>query len=604
MKQAPYDKVLIIGIDAMDPKMSATLMKQGILPNFKKLSELGTFGELASTYPPETPVSWTTIATGKNPGKHGIFDFIDRDTNDYMPRLSITKQIGNLFGKKYISSIKTIPFWDITSSGGIPTSVLRWPVTFPPGNIKGNMLSGLGTPDIKGFLSGSTFYTTDKDARPPEKSSNKLKIVENIDGSIITYVEGPAMQKQNQLENLKSKMLIEYDGNNTVTIVVDDIRYDIKENEWSSWIRFGFDSGMFSKVHGIGKAYLKSVDPFMMYLTAINIDPSDPLVKISYPTAYSKELTDSVGLFATLGMPEETDGFEEGYIDTDAYMDYIQSLEIEKESIFWKEFEKFNSSDKAVFAFVFDASDRLQHVIQTKDKELSDHAEIVSYYIQKDKLLGKILDKIDNSTLLLVVSDHGFSHFDQEVGLNNWLVENGFMTTNKNLKQIGESPLFREVDWSKTKAYSLGFTSIFVNEKGRESKGIVEDKKQVVNDIVSDLMKLKDHSGKSVFNGVYKKEDIYQGEYAKDAPDIVVGYNPGFRTAWQSAIGGFAPAVITDNDKKWRGDHLIDPKFVPGVLFSNAKLKENASGEDVAPTILAAIGIEPLSDMDGNSLLK
>ena len=78
---------------------------------------------------------------------------------------------------------------------------------------------------------------------------------------------------------------------------------------------------------------------------------------------------------------------------------------------------------------------------------------------------------------------------------------------------------------------------------------------------------------------------------------------PGYRVSWQSAIGGLTPQTIFKNEKKWKGDHIIDPTFVPGVFFSNEKMfAEEANIIDIAPTIIKSTGIEVPDYMDGKSL--
>ncbi len=601
-----YPKVLIIGIDAMDPKITKELMENGLLKNFKKLSQSGTFTNLNTTYPPETPVAWTSVATGNNPGKHDIFDFIQRDTRTYMPELSITRLKQTAFGPKYYSSVKSIPFWEITSKNGIPTTIIRWPVTFPPTTVKGNMLSGLGVPDIKGFLSGYTIYT-DKIITVPDKTTNKYVSVKEKNGTIETYISGPNTKKGDGFIDVKTPMTITIRNMSSAFITVNGVIYNVKEKEWTDWIKVEFNIGLFDKVSGIAKAYVVSISPFKLYLTTINMDPERPIADITYPNSYSKTLAKKIGSYATLGMPEETEGYVDGNLDKDAFLQFIESLEKEKEEIFWKGFLEFNESRTGVYAFVFDASDRLQHVMTEKGKSLSDTKAISDYYSKKDEFLGEVLDKISDDTLLLIVSDHGFSTYEKSVSVNNWLHENGYLALKGESNDMGEQALFQNVDWSKTKAYSLGFTSIFINLKERESQGIVsiEEKDKLVFDLKSKLKDLKDDNGKKVFHDIYRREDVYDGKYTVNAPDLILGFNPGFRMSAENAIGGFAKKVITLNDKKWAGDHLIDPVFVPGVLFSNFNFNvTSASNLDIAPTILASLGIIADEKMDGKSMFR
>ena len=110
-----------------------------------------------------------------------------------------------------------------------------------------------------------------------------------------------------------------------------------------------------------------------------------------------------------------------------------------------------------------------------------------------------------------------------------------------------------------------------------------------------------------IIKKVYKQEDIFRGPYTKNAPDLYVGFNPGYRASWQTAIGGFGEELLEDNLKKWSGDHLFDPAAVPGVIFSNKKiLLETPSLCDIAPTILKTSGYseEELKecDFDGKPL--
>jgi len=207
----------------------------------------------------------------------------------------------------------------------------------------------------------------------------------------------------------------------------------------------------------------------------------------------------------------------------------------------------------------------------------------------------------------MIFSDHGFTSFERAVSINRWLVENGFMILIDEYDGNDEGALFKFVDWSKTKAYSAGFAGIYINFKGREGQGIVEEseKEEIVNDIIKKLEDFKDpKNNKKVVTHAYKKEEIYHGDYVKNAPDIVIGFEPGYRMSWQSAIGGLTPEPIIDNLKRWNGDHIVDPLHVPGVLFTNFKVNNGNPGlMDIAPTILNILKIDVPEEIDGKSLI-
>jgi len=601
MVKSRYDKMLIIGIDGMDPKVTDKLMSEGMLPNFLRLKEIGSFSKLKTVLPAESPVAWTTIATGTNPGKHGLFDFVTRDPKTYLLEVAITKQKSK-YSTKFESPIKGIPFWRITSDAKIPTTIIRWPATFPPDKINGVMLSGEGVPDIRGFSSGYYIYTSK--GLDEEK---KIKVSVN-DGLINSKVFGPLGTDRKSIEE---PIQIKLDENKAI-IIVDDKEYPVNVGGWSEWIRIDFKVGFMKKVSAITRAYLFSVEPeFNMYLSSIQIDPENPVVDFTYPNKYSNELADAIGLYNTLGIPEDTNALNENAITDKVFLEQVAQIEDEKNKMFWYEFNRF---DKGVLAFVFDSGDRLQHMYWDEKnlfnvKEgLSVNKEIIDYYVKKDNLLGEVLNKIDNQTALMIFSDHGFTSFERAVSINTWLVENKFMTLTNDYNEKDEGALFKFVDWSKTKAYSAGFAGIYINLKGREGQGIVEkaEKEEVINDIIKKLEDFKDpKNNQKIITHAYKREEIYYGNYVKDAPDIVIGFEPGYRMSWQSAIGGLTQEIITDNLKKWNGDHIVDPLHVLGVLFTNFKTNnENPSLVDIAPTVLSLLNLDIPKEIDGMNLLK
>jgi len=602
MVKSRYDKVLIIGIDAMDPKVTDKLIREDMLPNFLRLKEIGSFSKLKTILPAESPVAWTTISTGTNPGKHGLFDFVTRNPENYLLGVSITKQKSR-YSTKFESPVKGIPFWRITSDAKIPTTIIRWPATFPPDKVNGVMFSGEGVPDIRGFSSGYYIYTS----KEPDKNEEKTIKVSINNGIINSNILGPL---GNDRKPIEKSIQIKTDANEAI-IIVDNNEYPVKVGGWSDWIKIDFKVGFMKKVSAIAKAYLFSVEPeFNMYLGPIQIDPENPVVDFTYPNKYSKELTDAIGLYNTLGMPEDTNALNENAITDKVFLEQVAQIEDERNKMFWYEFNKF---DKGVFAFVFDSGDRLQHMYWDEKnlfnvKEgLSVNKEVVDYYIKKDELLGEVLNKMDNKTALMIFSDHGFTSFERAVSINTWLVENGFMVLTDGYNKNDDGALFKFVDWSKTKAYSMGFAGIYINLKAREGQGIVEEaeKEEIVNDIIKKLEDFKDSkNNKKVITHAYKREEIYHGDYVKDSPDIVIGFEPGYRMSWQSAIGGLTQEPVIDNLKKWKGDHIVDPSHVPGVLFTNFKTNnENPSLIDIAPTTLSLLNLDIPKEIDGKNLI-
>jgi predicted AlkP superfamily phosphohydrolase/phosphomutase len=595
-------------------------MQQGDLPNFLKLSQTGVYSPLATSNPAQSPVAWASIATGNNPGYHGIFDFLNRRITDYMPELAILKiNQKNTFGKReamFLPVMHGNSFWDYTSAHNIPSTVLKWPMTFQPKQNQTRLYAGLGVPDIKGGLGKYAFYTSKDIPRNAEGQEKVVRVHVNGD-TIKTHIFGPNIAKLMSRELAKADMLIKIIPGNGIEINIDGNKFMVKQGAWSEWVEVKFKLGMMKTASGIVKFYLTQVQPeFELYMTAVQINPKDPAFVISSPDAYIKELANDLGCFYTLGMPEDTKALEEGRIDEEAFITMCDEIVDEQEKMLWHELNKFK---EGLLAATFFSTDRIQHIFWvTRDPlhPLYDKAYaekygnvIDEYYRKMDRILGEIIKQLDNKTALMVFSDHGFSTFRRAVHINSWLAQNGFMKLTRKVPSDAKDGggLFQYVDWKNTKAYALGFGSIYLNIKGRERYGVVEkgsDAASVADQITDRFVKLTDpKNGQSAVKKVYKNSDIYSGGEAINAPDLVVGFQEGYRASWQTAVGGSPEDIFSDNLKKWSGDHIVDPSIVPGIFLTNFRTNnERPSLMDIAPTVLSCFGMSA-DDMEGKSLL-
>jgi hypothetical protein len=123
--------------------------------------------------------------------------------------------------------------------------------------------------------------------------------------------------------------------------------------------------------------------------------------------------------------------------------------------------------------------------------------------------------------------------------------------------------------------------------------------------IIKGLTGLADQvQGREAIRRIVTREQVYAGPYADESPDLLVNFAEGYRVSWTTALGGIPEGHFEDNVKKWSGDHIIDPCLVPGVLFMNREFHgESAHMVDLAPTILAALGVPRGQAMEGSSLL-
>ena len=274
-----------------------------------------------------------------------------------------------------------------------------------------------------------------------------------------------------------------------------------------------------------------------------------------------------------------------------------------------------------VFSFVIDTTDRIQHMfwrcedkqhpLYDKDVDKKYGGIIRDYYKRADRIAGEIMQgNVDEKTLFIVLSDHGFNTFRTGVNLNRWLIEKGYMVLKEEPDPEDKEggALFQHVDWNKTAAYSLGFSSIYLNLKGREGNGIIQlgtESRSLAKKIGDELATLKDpETMNKIVRKVYLPDEIYSGRYMEDAPDAIIGFDSGYRISWQTAIGGTPRKILEPNLKKWSGDHIVDPELVSGIFFSNQKIKSaSPKNIDVAPTVLSAMGISPPQEIKGKSLI-
>jgi predicted AlkP superfamily phosphohydrolase/phosphomutase len=373
---------------------------------------------------------------------------------------------------------------------------------------------------------------------------------------------------------------------------------------------------MLQSVKGMVRFHLVQVAPvFELYCAPVNFDPDAPMFPLSSPPEYASELAKEIGTFYTTGMVEDHGGLNNGRFSEAAYLDQCQDAFRERERMMLFELDRM---DEGFFFCLFDTPDRVQHMFwrfgEQQHPANHGHVEpemeraIEEHYRKCDEMIGKALGYVDDETLFVALSDHGMNSFQRGVHLNTWLHDQGLLALNEGIGPGEEAgDFFRHVDWSRTKAYALGLSGIYLNLKGREERGIVDvtEAEALKASIAKELAGLPDpHYGKTAVRRVSMREEVYSGAYAQESPDLLVNFNEGYRVSWPTALGGIPSGHFEDNEKKWGGDHIIDPALVPGVLFMNRAFDvERASLLDMAPTILEALGLPNGQAMEGESLL-
>lgn len=506
-------KVLLIGLDGATPHLLENWIKAGKLPTLESVYKKGIYGRLKSTRPPLSPIAWSSFATGKNPGKHGIFDFVARKIGSYETAPIDASQRG------------TPAFWEILSQRGKRVGIYNLPVTYPPSRVNGFVVGGWLSPHHR------RDFTYPRD------------LLDELEAKVGTYQPYP--------KTLYSK--------------------------------------------GNGKFFV------------------DELNRV---------------------------------------------LDLEFKSCSYL----LENKDWDFFACVFFGTDLIQHYLwhcadpkhpsyDAKEASLYKNA-ILKYYQRVDKKLALLLEKVDKETIVIIMSDHGAGSQYRLIYLNNWLMEEGYLklknsfpltlfkrslfkarftfsNIHKLINYLGLTRLvekkylggpfifnhplikllflsFNDVDWNKTRAYSLGrfYGPIFINLKGREPGGVVtpgREYEKLRGEIIKRLSKLEDaNTGEKIVGKTYKREELYSGPFANQAADLIAVPRRARDTFF--GLSNFGSNYLIEDVYRTTGCHRME-----GVLFVSGrgvKRGHIAGAEiiDIAPTVLAALEENIPGDMDGRVL--
>jgi predicted AlkP superfamily phosphohydrolase/phosphomutase len=625
-------KMLVLGFDGMDPGIVSRLMGQGQLPNMQRLAGRGVFTMMRSTIPPQSPVAWGSFISGADPGVFGIFDFLHRDPETYTPMFSQSSTTPShmmvSLGKyriplkpgKVVLRREGRAFWDYLEDRDIPATVVKLPTNYPPSASSQRTLSGMGTPDVLGTYGIYSLYTSDENEAQADISPNNPYYAYIDENNVMEgQIEGPKNDLVKDGEPVVVPFKVYVDNKHrTARIDIQGQEILIAEKEYSDWVEIKFSLiENLASITGMVKFYLMEMgDKFRLYVSPTHISPRTPAVPISTPSGYSRELSDKVGLFHTIGLPADTKALSQGTFGMENFI--TQSLSVFGEScrMFDHELQRFQSQKQGLLFFYFSSLDQGQHMFWAlNDKEHPyyhpEESRKFAYitdemYRKFDRVLGKALQNIDPAVPVLVMSDHGFGPFRRAVNVNNFLAREGYLKLNYGAPG-DEVSILGSADWPASKAYALGLNGLYLNMKGREKEGCVTqgERRKLLEEIKAKLESLVDpKNGQKVISCAYISEDNFSKNHIDRAPDIILGFDRGYRISDESALGTIGREMIKDNMNWWSGDHCVDPRKVPASFISSFKIQKQVPDmQDVAPTILKYFGIATPAQMTGKALI-
>jgi predicted AlkP superfamily phosphohydrolase/phosphomutase len=632
-------KVIVIGVDGMDPRLSSRMMDAGLLPNLAKLRASGGFTPLGTSTPPQSPVAWANFINGAGPGTHGIFDFIHRhpqnlnepfysaaesipgegfwDVGEHRLRLDFWP-----FNHKLPATVlrrQGTPFWDYLDAAGIPSTFFDLPSNYPPSpshHGHHRCICGMGTPDMLGGYGTYQHFAESGPAEPVESDGGRRAKLTFADETARIRLDGPDESLLRKPRRSSVEVLVHRDREaNAAVLDVQGQRIVLKAGEWSRWTKldFALSAPWFvppPHARGICRFFLQAVVPeFRLYVSPVNMDPRAPALTISEPFSFVSDVAGRLGPFYTTGFQEDYSARKSGVFDDDQFARQAEIVLGERLALFDYAlndyddgllFFYFSSSDLQSHIFWWDSNER--HPIRDRRQAPAQFEHVRKLYQKLDAVIGDLVDRYGSRATIMVMSDHGFANFGRQFNLNSWLRALGY------LGPVECTSIMKDVDWSQTVAYGLGINGLYLNQKGRERDGIVDPgdaREALLTELTDRLQAVTDENGAPVIRGVYRSDKIYSGNATSLAPDLIVGYARGYRASWATILGDLTEDVLLDNDSAWSADHCADALEVPGVLFCNHAIQARSpSLVDIAPSILADFGLPVPGQMVGRNIFS
>jgi predicted AlkP superfamily phosphohydrolase/phosphomutase len=628
---APTRRVVILGFDGVEPSIVDAMLAQDRLPNLAALRARGSYHRLGTTIPPQSPAAWASFATCRHPGDHGIYDFIRRDVQTYVPLPGVGATFPHEFfldgelkrGPRAVSYRQGDTFWRVADEQGARAKLLHIPFAFPPDDLtQGLMLCGAGVPEIGGltthFYALSDAYT-EAELRTTVAGGVRVKLA--FDGDHATVMIPGALSAEQGAGRVAVPLGVTVDRiARTLSLEVQGTRLEVPERAWSDWVAWTLPITPEVSVRAISSFYVfEAGDQVRLYMSSLQYHPEEPYVPITEPSAYAGELYERYGLYKTLGWSHDTNALRRGGLDEDAFLEEARIHDA------WLERLTLDEMDRDAYELlvaVWTSPDRVSHTFwRYRDPEHPLYTEegaatyghvVEETYERMDSIVGKVLARLAPEDLVLVLSDHGFHSFRKAFSVNTWLVRNGYLALKgqddpASAHTADENDLLRSVDWGRTRAYALGLGAIYLNVQGREGQGIVDPAgaPALAEELREKLLQVVDpDTGAPVFTAVYGR-DAFGGRDARHAPDLQLGYAEGYQTSKASAKGAAPRDIFEPNLDKWSGEHASsDADATPGILFSSVPITASPSIVDLGVTVLRFLGLDVPPEFEGKDLFE
>jgi predicted AlkP superfamily phosphohydrolase/phosphomutase len=660
-----YPRLAVLGIDGLDPDLLAEAIERfpERTQHFARLARENGIHALGTSTPPQSPVAWSNFITGLNPGGHGVYDFLHRDPVTRAPIPGSVKSepshpIGLWSnwqfprGGESESNRTGKAFWQLLADHGVPADIWRMPANFPVEPANGLSFSGMMTPALDSAYGECTLYTTDP---PPTAGLGGARVigVSEYGGRVDSYLTGPPNAFKEGDPSTRVPLTLHLDRENGAAAVeVGGNVLVLRPGEWSDFVQVSFSllPMHLMDISGVVRFYLRSIEPQIeLYASPVNIDPLEPVLPVSLPEDASAELADrehgGIGIYYTQGMPEDVNALKHRALDEAEFMAQSKLVHREGERMLDYALDKYLARPEGgLLFFYFSGVDLCSHMMwRLRDTSHPHHDAalaaqdssrwseregstwkdtVLDLYLQLDPVVGHLRQRLGEDTALIVLSDHGFAPYGREFNLNAWLWREGYLVLNEGVDpaQAPAHVYGASVDWTRTRAYGVGFNGLYLNLAGREQNdpkteadesGIVQpgaEADELLAELKAKLEAIRDEErgGAQVIVRADLAREVYQGERAGEAPDLIVGYNANYGNSDDASLGRIDGPILRDNlGGTFNGSHLMVPDVVAGTLMANRPVADGAHRlEDVTVEILAQYGIAPVQGMQGKPVLR
>jgi predicted AlkP superfamily phosphohydrolase/phosphomutase len=642
-------RAVVLGFDGIDVAILREYLAKGELPHLAALAREGGFEALESELPPESPVAWASLLTGVNPGRHGIHDFVIPDEN-FVPGNGMVelRPLRLLFDRIPIrppsvrSRLAAPTFLERVHAAGYSVLSLKQPHLFPAPDVVGaRLLAGLGVPDLSGSAGAYTTWSaavgytsgiTEFGGRQTPLRAGP------VPGRYDTTLEGPpdgTLGKEAGGLRRHATVPVRFEvvgeaADRGVRVTIQGASQVLRPGRPSEFFTARFRLGTVPaiEVAGVVRLEVRRLAPLEIMSDPVQIDPRDPAIPLACPADYAAELAGRYGLFETMGWQEQTFALNDDRQDDEGFLrDALDDLRRGAAMLMGElsrgsrcVFQCFTATDRVSHAF-FRLRDPTHHLYGLHDAATAARLgdPILTIYREMDAVVGAVRARLKPEDLLIVCSDHGFQSWRWGLNVNQWLVDEGFLVLRGRVAAKALTGFFSgsvegldAIDWSRTKAVALGLGQIFLNVEGKHPKGCVkpEEVPALRSEIAKRLLALRNDyvEGEAPVSRVFFLHDEYHGPFRDEAADLQIGFAPGYRVSWQTALlGGFTGKAVESNDKPWSGDHCsTDPATVLGVVLVNRPLGAAPAARrhhvrDIAATVLAHFHL-PTADLDGQPL--